>query len=105
MIQLKEALEEKESKFSYYLGLIEKLPNMDSENMGNLYDVLIQAALFSNIGISIQELEEHLNVTYNTLHRRLKRIPETLLLVNQQKGKFFYLLNLKSVDEMFQSSM
>ncbi len=101
MKQLYQSLSERSEKLMHYIKLITQLPNADDESMCSLYDLLIQAALFSNIGISQKELEYEMGMSYNTVRTRLKRIPESLLIVNKQRNRPFYLLNLKTVDEMF----
>lgn len=102
MQQLYQALSERSEKLMHYLNLITQLPNADDESMCRIYDYLIQAALFSNIGISQKELEYEMGLSYNTVRSRLKRIPEKLLITNKQGNRSFYLLNLKAADELLQ---
>ena len=101
MQQLYQALSERSEKLMHYIKRITQLPNADDESMCRLYDYLIQAALFSNNGISQRELECEMRMSYNTVRSRLKRIPEELLITNKQGNRPFYLLHLKAVDEMF----
>ena len=100
MQQLYQALSERSEKLVHYINLITQLPNADDESMYRIYDYLIQAALFSNIGISQKELEYEMGLSYNTVRSRLKRIPEELLITNKQGNHSFYLLHLKAVDEL-----
>lgn len=100
MQQLYQALSERSEKLMHYVNLITQLPNADDESMCRIYDYLIQAALFSNIGISQKELEYEMGLSYNTVRSRLKRIPEELLITNKQGNRSFYLLHLKTVDEL-----
>lgn len=100
MHQLYQALSERSEKLMHYINLITQLPNAGDESMFRLYEYLIQAALFSNMGISQKELEHEMGMTYNTVRSRLKRIPEELLNTNKQGNRSFYLLNLKAVDEL-----
>lgn len=97
--QLHDALIEKSEKLSHYVNLITKLPKSDDKNMFILYNYLIQAALFSNNGISQKELEYRMNISYNTVRKRLQRIPKNLLIINQQSKRNFYLINLKEMDQ------
>lgn len=101
MQQLLETLEEKKQKWDYYSQRIKTLPNAEKADISCLYDLLIQAALFSNIGIGRDELIEQLALSENTVRSRLKLIPESLLIVNRQKGKKYYLLNLDEADKLF----
>ncbi len=101
MGQLCKSLTEKLEKLNHYFILATQLPNADDDNICQLYTILIQAALFSNNGISQKELENELELSYNTVRSRLKRIPEELLIINRQGNRSSYLLNLRAVDKMF----
>lgn len=100
MQQLFETLEEKKQKWDYYCRHIGAFPNAEKVDV-YLYDLLIQSALFSNIGISREEIIKQLKLSENTVRSRLKLIPESLLIVNRQKGKKYYLLNLDEADKLF----
>ncbi len=102
MQQLLETLEEKKQKWDYYWKRIKLLPSADKANMFKLYDVLIQASLFSNIGIGRDELIKHMGLSENTVRNRLKLIPDIMLIENRQKGKKYYLLNLEESDKLFE---
>lgn len=102
MQQLLETLEEKKQKWDYYWKRIKLLPSADKANMFKLYDVLIQASLFSNIGIGRDELIKHMGLSENTVRSRLKLIPDIMLIENRQKGKKYYLLNLEEADKLFE---
>ena len=99
--QLLETLEEKKYKWEYYCQRIGSLPNAEKNDMAHLYELLIQAALFSNIGISREELLSQLQLSENTLRSRLRVIPENLLIENRQKGRKYYLLDLDAADKFF----
>ena len=99
--QLLETLEEKKYKWEYYCQHIGYLPDADKNDMSHLYELLIQAALFSNIGISREELLTQLQLSENTLRSRLRMIPDTLLIENRQKGRKYYLLDLDATDKLF----
>lgn len=102
MQQLAETLEEKKHKWDYYGKNVKKLPNAEKADMFRLYDLLIQAALFSNIGIGRDELIKHMDLSENTVRSRLKLIPTTMLIENRQKGRKYYLLNLEEADKVFE---
>jgi Fic family protein len=99
---LLETLEEKKHKWEYYCQRIGSFPNAEKTDIAHLYELLIQAALFSNIGISREELLNELQLSENTLRSRLRLIPNTLLIENRQKGKKYYLLNLDATDKLFE---
>lgn len=102
MQQLLETLEEKKQKWDYYWKRIKLLPSADKANMFKLYDVLIQASLFSNIGIGRDELIKHMGLSENTVRNRLKLIPDIMFIENRQKGKKYYLLNLEEADKLYE---
>lgn len=102
MQQLAETLEEKMQKWKYYCKRIKALPAADKADMSKLYDLLIQAALFSNAGIRRDELIKYMELSENTVRSRLKQIPDELLIENRQKGKKYYLLNLENADNLFE---
>ena len=100
--KLLETLEEKKNKWEYYRHRIANLPNAEKTDISYLYELLIQAALFSNIGISREELLSQLRLSENTVRSRLRLIPENLLIENRQKGRKYYLLDLDAVDKLFE---
>ncbi|WP_295092527.1 Fic family protein [Ruminococcus sp.] len=100
--QLLETLEENKYKWEYYSQRIGSLPNAEKNDIAHLYELLIQSALFSNIGISREELLSQLKLSENTLRSRLRMIPDTLLIENRQKGRKYYLLDLDETDKLFE---
>ena len=102
MQQLLETLTDKKNKWDYYYHRLSKLPNSSKPDISELYDYLIQAALFSNNGISREELINHMNLSANTVRSRLSLIPESLLIEKRQKSKKYYLLNLEEADKLFE---
>ncbi len=104
MQQLLETLEEKSQKLHYYTKCIDLLPNANLPDVADLYDYLIKAALFSNIGISWTELVMHMELSESTVRSRMKNIPEALLIMNRQKGRKFYLLSLDEMDHIIENA-
>lgn len=102
--QLLETLEEKKYKWEYYRQHIGHLPNAEKTDISYMYELLIQAALFSNIGISREELLSQLKLSENTVRSRLRLIPDTLFIENRQKGRKNYLLDLDAADKLLEES-
>ena len=102
MQQLAETLEEKLQKWEYYSERIKSLPNSEKTDVSKLYELLIQASLFSNIGIGRDELLKNMELSENTVRTKLKLIPVSMLIENRQKGKKYYLLNLEEADKLFE---
>lgn len=94
---LLEALNTRSDKLHYYRNLICFLPDSEIKEMYILYDLLVQAALFSNEGISINDLCDYIEVSPATLRKRLKQIPENLCEVNTSHKKKYYSMNLEEM--------
>lgn len=99
MINLKNSLESRYDKFILYKERIKLLPLGNDETYNNIYDLLIQATLFSEYGISIIDLTDVLKISRNTLNSRLKMLPSELLSIKYEKRLKFYSLNLENVDD------
>lgn len=97
--QLCEALEKRNNMLRHYRTLIETLPASEDNDIFDLYYYLIQAALFANDGISTGELMKYLDMSYNTLKRKLKIIPSELLIKSKQGNNCYYRLDLDKLDE------
>ena len=63
--------------------------------------MLIQAALFSEDGISQKELEDFLTTSYSSVRNKLNCIPGELLIKNTRDRHAYYMLDLDKVDMMF----
>lgn len=97
--QLYEALSERKSALDHYLSRIKYLPHSEDKNIAYLYDLLIEAYLFSDTGISTKELQENTRSTYNTLMKNLKKIPDNLLIKSKPSQTCYYKLNLEEIDK------
>ena len=72
---------------------------VDDEKMRDLYGYLIQAMLFSDIGISTKMLLELTDVTRSTLAKRLKKIDDAGLLITEKRGtEKFYMTDPKKIE-------
>lgn len=92
------ALKERQEKLTYFGKMIGNLPNADQTKMPLLYDLLIQAALFSNHGISLHELGTMLEESANTVRKRLNCIPDDLLVKRMIDRSVFYELDLDQAE-------
>ena len=98
MTQLCEALEKRTVELKQYFSGVDNLPSSEHKDMNKLYYILIQAALFSNMGISQKELLRYMDISYNTLRLRMKLIPEKMLIKTTQKRENFYMLDLNEAN-------
>lgn len=100
-INLKNGLMEKAERLEVFAKQLTALPNGEDEKYSHLYYYLLQASLFSEIGISIGELLDYLKITRPTLLKRLNVIEEhNLLHIEKRDSKKFYQLNLETLVEM-----
>lgn len=96
---LLDALNTRSDKLDYYRNLIVFLPGSEIEETWRLYDLLIQAALFSNEGISINDLCGYIEVSPATLRKKIKQLPENLYEVNTSHKKKYYSMNLEEMSK------
>lgn len=101
MKQLYEALSERSERLRHYESQIKRFPYAGDKSMYQLYDLLLQAALFSDSGITQKELEFHMGMSYNTVRAKLHKIPQDLLTETHQ-GKRAYMLCLKAIDQILE---
>lgn len=95
--QLLEELTDKYEKLTYYEKLIPSLPNSGSKYISEIYELLIQASLFSHIGISRSDLMKYLNIGKSTLSELMKLIPGELLISNRESRRIYYMLDTDKV--------
>lgn len=96
--QLKEALEKRYYQLHHYLNKIYLLPHYDKEDLHKIYGYLIQAALFSEHGISTIELITLINKSRTTLANRLNQIEPALIIKKKEGTENYYSLNLSYFD-------
>ena len=99
---LKRSLEEKIITWKRYEELLkhDEFPGM-SEQMFPVYNMLIQAALFSETGISTGELQDNLGVSYGTVRKRLANVRNHSLLVREMRGREnFYRIDIQQMDKL-----
>lgn len=98
--QLLSALQTRVSELEHYKSLLEEMFVDKTCRVKSLYYILVQAALFSDIGVTIQTLSEYLDVSLNTLREMLKEIPQNLLIIDKSEKKYHYLINLDELDRI-----
>lgn len=100
-VNLKNGLIEKAQRLEAFSKQLEALPHGEDEKYIRLYFYLLQASLFSEIGISISELLNYLNITRPTLLKRINEIDKYNLLITEKRdSNKFYQLNLETLIEM-----
>ena len=100
--ELKSSLVEKLESWDYYERAISSYPESGSgKRMRRLYSLLIQAALFSDVGISTGDLEGELGISFATMKKLLTPIENAGLLRSQfVKREKYYWLDLDKADRL-----
>lgn len=98
--QLLSALEKRVNELKHFKSLLEQMLDDETERVKSLYFILVQAALFSNVGITARELSGHLDVSLNTLRTMLNKIPQNLLIIDKSEKEYHYLMNLSELDKI-----
>lgn len=98
MSDLVSSLEERKATWKKYEKAIDIYGNGDSR-LTELYSLLVQAALFSEMGISTQELERNLSCSAYFRNQLLQKIPQDLIIINKKGNRNFYSLNLNRMNE------
>lgn len=100
--QLVHALDKRLQQLQHYHNCIQNLPNGFDPKFLQLYSLLIQASLFSENGISTQELMEVIGASRTTITSRLKTLSCNNLIIKKHFGNIrCYSLNLDIVDEQY----
>lgn len=98
--QLLKALRGRLEALDHYRESIDRLPYGTEAHYSDLYFVLIQAELFSELGISMQELVEGRKLSPTTLRSQLKKIEENgLLKVTRNGHANYYGIDLNQLDK------
>ncbi len=100
LIELQDSLSRKLDRWSKYEHKVSSFEGTEERDVRKLYSYLIQAALFSEKGISTTELTEQFRCSYHRLRKLIEQIrPE--LLVAEKKGKAkYYQINLIALDDI-----
>lgn len=88
-----EALESRLLQYQRYRDIA--LDGIGDKTMRGVYDVLLQAAVFSDIGATVEEIARTLDRTETTIYAKLKRIPEVHLHQNRSSRPYHYMLRLE----------
>ncbi len=96
MKELKKSLLEKLLTWKKYEEAIKK--QYDNFELLRLYSFLIQAALFSEQGISMIELQQNMNLSQYMIKNLMCKIPEDMIVIKTKKKFKFYSSNLEKLN-------
>ena len=101
MEDLKTSLRDKLFSWNRYCTVIPKLDLGQNKDIALLYDVLIQASLFSEQGISTQEMLSFFKTNYVTIGKRLAVVKaQDLLIAEKHEKKKYYSIKLNKLDDI-----
>lgn len=96
MKELLKSLQEKLATWNKYEKYIEEF--CDNIDLLRLYSYLIQAALFSEQGISMVELQQNMGFSVYLIKKLMSKIPEELIVVKSKRKYKFYSINLEKLN-------
>ncbi len=104
MKDLKDSLTEKVLIWHKYEKAVDKICN--GNDLRRLYSYLIQAALFSEKGISVKELEQNMNMTNYMIKKNMSQIPKELIITEKKSNFKFFKIDLNKLNAiMLQESL
>jgi len=96
MKELKNSLSEKLATWNKYEEVIKK--KYSDFELLRLYSFLIQAALFSEKGISMMELQQNMKSSTYMIKKLICKIPKDMLIIKTKKKFKFYSVNLERLN-------
>ncbi len=94
------ALKDRQEKLEYYDRIIDRFTEEIDSSTIFLYRLLTKAALFSNYGISMHELENNMKESPNTIRKRLRQIPGKALIRKIVGRTNYYSLDLDEIENL-----
>ena len=94
----KDVLQKKWKQYLSYSNCLDLL-EIDDHTTYKIYDVLLQAAVFSYGGATIDEIAYTIKKTKSTVYSRLKTIPPDRYMILKRTRPYHYRLNLKFLDK------
>jgi Fic family protein len=98
--ELNDSLTRKRIRWDKYEKLVSSFPEISNSDTRKMYSYLIQAALFSEKGISTAELKMSFNDSYYTVRKILEQIKPELLISKMHGKSKYYQINLSVLDSM-----
>lgn len=89
-------LNEQQYKLTTYREKIKKLKISDLTTYA-LYEILLQGTIFSDEGITMQDMTSSIDKSINTIKSRLVTLPEEHLIIDTSEKVHRYMLNLKKL--------
>ena len=87
-----DALDDRLRRYRAYHGRV--MNWVHDKKLRNVYDILLQAAVFSDVGATVAEIAEALDQTETTVYAKLKSIPEEHMIQHRSSRPYHYMLHL-----------
>ena len=87
-----DALDDRLRRYRAYHGRV--MNAVHDKKLRNVYDILLQAAVFSDVGATVAEIAEALDQTETTVYAKLKSIPEEHMIQHRSSRPYHYMLCL-----------
>lgn len=97
--KLKNSLQKGAVRLKRCMDKIPQLVEDQDETLEKLYGLLIQAALFSENGVTTDVILKHLSISRGTLNAKLEKIPAHLLVKEKRGKRNYYAINLEALEE------
>lgn len=98
MEELRKSLQQKLATWNKYEKAIEA--RCDDSELLKLYSYLVQAALFSEKGISMSELQSNMKGSNYIVRGLLAKIPEEMIVIKKKSNFKFYSFNLEKFNKI-----
>lgn len=99
---LGQSVKAKKEQWIYYFDHIHMLPDSSNRHLHNIYELLIQASLFSENGICKSEMEGPLTISRGAVDYWFRKIPQELLNDFTIGKTKYYKLNLEAFDKIIE---
>lgn len=91
------AISDKRDILEYYEDIVDRY-NMNSDNEKRVLFFLIQNSLFSEKGLSIEELSKISKYSQSTIRSYIKKFPQTIFTIEYEGNKRLYDINFEEFD-------
>lgn len=102
MDNLESSLRNKKGLLDYYHSKLFLLPNASKEIITDIYFHLVQATLFSEVGINKNDMVQSMQISRSTLDSNFKKIPESLYAVVSVGKTKHYSFRLGEFDKLIE---
>lgn len=91
-----EVLAERLQRYRKYHDIV--VADVNDKTMRGVYDVLLQASVFSDVGATVSEIARTLDKTETTIYAKLKHIPKAHIYQNRTSRPYHYMLRTEPFD-------